>query len=241
MRIILILVVAWAARRLPGTAGAPTVVRFWAMGREGEVVAELVPDFERAHPGIRVEVQQMPWTAAHEKLLTAFAGDALPDVAQLGNTWIPEFVALHALDPVAAVAWSTPAITSPASGTQRHRRQPTACRGTSTRACCSTAATCWPRRATPRPPTTWAEWIDMLARDQAARRTAIAMALLLAAQRVRAAAGAWRCSKTRRCCAMGTRAATFAARTSSARCGFYRELFDNGFAPATSANQISNV
>ena len=37
---------------------------------------ELLPEFERAHPGIRVEVQQLPWTAAHEKLLTAFAGDA---------------------------------------------------------------------------------------------------------------------------------------------------------------------
>jgi multiple sugar transport system substrate-binding protein len=79
-----------------------TVVRFWAMGREGEVVAALVPDFERTHPGIRVEVQQLPWSAAHEKLLTAFAGDAMPDVCQLGNTWIPEFVALHALEPLDA-------------------------------------------------------------------------------------------------------------------------------------------
>jgi multiple sugar transport system substrate-binding protein len=77
-------------------AGARTV-RFWAMGREGEVVAELVREFERAHPGIHVEVQTLPWTAAHEKLLTAFAGDATPDIGQLGNTWIPEFVALGAL------------------------------------------------------------------------------------------------------------------------------------------------
>ena len=82
------------------SASHDTVVRFWAMGREGEVVRQLVPDFEREHPGIRVEVQQLPWTAAHQKLLTAFAGDALPDVAQLGNTWLPEFVALHAIDPV---------------------------------------------------------------------------------------------------------------------------------------------
>jgi multiple sugar transport system substrate-binding protein len=77
-----------------------TVVRFWAMGREGEVVTALLPEFERAHPGIRVDVQQLPWTAAHEKLLTAFAGDATPDICQLGNTWIPEFVALGALQPL---------------------------------------------------------------------------------------------------------------------------------------------
>jgi multiple sugar transport system substrate-binding protein len=77
-----------------------TVLRFWAMGREGEVVAELLPEFERTHPGIRVKVQQLPWTAAHEKLLTAFAGDATPDLCQLGNTWIPELVALNALQPL---------------------------------------------------------------------------------------------------------------------------------------------
>ena len=55
------------------------------MGREGEVVAELLPEFERTHPGIRVEVQQIPWTAAHEKLLTAFAGDATPDLCPAGQ------------------------------------------------------------------------------------------------------------------------------------------------------------
>ena len=79
-------------------AGSSSTVRFWAMGREGEVVAELVPEFERTHPGIHVEVQQLPWSAAHEKLLTAFAGDSTPDLCQLGNTWIPEFVALNALE-----------------------------------------------------------------------------------------------------------------------------------------------
>ncbi|HSC98723.1 MAG TPA: sugar ABC transporter substrate-binding protein, partial [Casimicrobiaceae bacterium] len=72
------------------------------MGREGEVVQTLLPEFERTHPGIRVDVQQLPWTAAHEKLLTAFAGDATPDICQLGNTWIPEFVALGALEPLDA-------------------------------------------------------------------------------------------------------------------------------------------
>jgi multiple sugar transport system substrate-binding protein len=78
------------------------------MGREGEVVTALVPEFERAHPGVRVVVQQLPWTAAHEKLLTAFAGDSTPDIAQLGNTWIPEFVALGALSPLdARIAGST--------------------------------------------------------------------------------------------------------------------------------------
>jgi multiple sugar transport system substrate-binding protein len=77
-----------------------TTLTFWAMGREGEVVAQLLPEFERRYSDIHVDLQQLPWTAAHEKLLTAFAGNALPDFCQLGNTWIPEFAALGALDPL---------------------------------------------------------------------------------------------------------------------------------------------
>ena len=75
------LVLAGCARKEEGTT-----VRFWAMGREAEVVAELIHEFEAENPGIRVDVQNIPWTAAHEKLLTAFAADGLPDVCQLGNT-----------------------------------------------------------------------------------------------------------------------------------------------------------
>jgi len=72
----------------------------WTIGREGEAILELLPDFERSHPGIRVKVQQLPLTAAHQKLLTAFAGGSTPDMTQLGNTWLPEMVALDALEPL---------------------------------------------------------------------------------------------------------------------------------------------
>jgi multiple sugar transport system substrate-binding protein len=75
-------------------------VRFWCLGREGEVVRELMAEFERRNPGVRLVVQQIPWTSAHEKLLTAFVGRATPDLAQLGNTWIPEFAAIGALEPL---------------------------------------------------------------------------------------------------------------------------------------------
>jgi multiple sugar transport system substrate-binding protein len=85
-----------------GCARAPQgeTIRFWAMGREAEVVTELVADFEKENPGLHVEVQNIPMTAAHEKLLTAFAAEGLPDVFQLGNTWLPEFAMLGALEPL---------------------------------------------------------------------------------------------------------------------------------------------
>jgi multiple sugar transport system substrate-binding protein len=100
------LVAAWlflaagcgAARSAAGGAGGGRErLEMWALGREGEVVQQLLPEFERRHPRVRVEVQQIPWRAAHEKLLTAFVGDSTPDLAQLGSTWIPEFVAIGAL------------------------------------------------------------------------------------------------------------------------------------------------
>jgi multiple sugar transport system substrate-binding protein len=81
-------------------ADSAVVLEFWALGREGELVSKLLPDFERRHPGVRVEVQVLPWSGAHEKLLTAVVGERAPDLAQLGNTWIPEFATIGALEPL---------------------------------------------------------------------------------------------------------------------------------------------
>jgi multiple sugar transport system substrate-binding protein len=81
-----------------GPAGSDEIVlELWAVGREGEVVAELTREFEASHPGVRVEVQKLPWRGAHEKMLTSVVGEATPDLAQMGNTWIPEFAAIGAL------------------------------------------------------------------------------------------------------------------------------------------------
>ena len=86
------------------SAGSKTTLRIWAMGREGEVLSQLMPGFEKENPDIHVEVQQIPWTAAHEKLLTSYVGESTPDIAMLGNTWVPEFVALNSLAPLDSLA-----------------------------------------------------------------------------------------------------------------------------------------
>ncbi len=72
-------------------------IKFWAMGAEAEYVTKLVPDFEKENPDIKIKVQQIPWTAAQEKLVTAFASNNTPDACQLGNTWVPQFAALNAI------------------------------------------------------------------------------------------------------------------------------------------------
>jgi multiple sugar transport system substrate-binding protein len=75
-------------------------IKFWAMGVEGEAVSKLIPEFEKQNPGIKIKVLQIAWVAAHEKLITAYASETLPDVFQLGNTWIPEFESLKAIEPL---------------------------------------------------------------------------------------------------------------------------------------------
>ncbi|HVO73228.1 MAG TPA: sugar ABC transporter substrate-binding protein [Ignavibacteriaceae bacterium] len=80
------------------SSGDQKVVNFWAMGAEGESIRKLIPEFEKEYPGIKINIQMIPWNAAQEKLITAYAGNNTPDACQLGNTWIPQFAALDAIE-----------------------------------------------------------------------------------------------------------------------------------------------
>lgn len=80
------------------------------MGREAEVAAELLAGFRQENPGVRVQIESLPWSAAHEKLLTAFAGDATPDVAQMGNSWLAEMDAIGALEPLQPWLQNSPSV-----------------------------------------------------------------------------------------------------------------------------------
>ena len=42
------------------------------MGSEAESADSVLDDFRRSHPDIPVRLQRVPWSAAHEKLLTRF-------------------------------------------------------------------------------------------------------------------------------------------------------------------------
>ena len=77
----------------------PNALTLWAMSYEGDYSPHLMPAFT-AVTGIPVEVQSLPWTAAHEKLLTAHAGGSMPDVLMLPNGWVGEFALVGALTPV---------------------------------------------------------------------------------------------------------------------------------------------
>ena len=72
-------------------AAAPVKLTVWAMGAEAQKIGEMTARFEQVNPDIRVTVQAIPWSAAHDKIITAVAGGTGPDVAQMGTTWMAEF------------------------------------------------------------------------------------------------------------------------------------------------------
>ena len=70
----------------------------WAMGAEGEALPELLAGFEEENPDVTVEVTPLPWDSAHDKFTSSIAAGTAPDVAQIGSTWMAEFVSLGALE-----------------------------------------------------------------------------------------------------------------------------------------------
>ena len=77
----------------------PHTLTMWAQSTEGENAPRILPPFTAA-TGLAVDLQALPWTAAHEKILTAYAGAALPDVMMVRNDWTSELAMLGALAPM---------------------------------------------------------------------------------------------------------------------------------------------
>lgn len=84
----------------PIAEGAATgSLTVWAMGAEGEALPELLKGFQEENPDVTLEVTPLPWDSAHDKFTSAIAAGTAPDVAQVGSTWMAEFVSLNALEP----------------------------------------------------------------------------------------------------------------------------------------------
>lgn len=88
-----------AAPAAPVSEGkASGTLTVWAMGAEGEALPDLTKKFEADNPGMKVSVTAVPWSSAYDKFKAAIAANQVPDVAQVGTTWMGEFVAAGALD-----------------------------------------------------------------------------------------------------------------------------------------------
>lgn len=211
-------------------------LKFWGLGHEGEVVAQLLPEFTR-RTGIRVDVQQIPWSAAHEKLLTAYVGESTPDVAQMGNTWIPEFNAVGALESLVPRLehssirqqdyfpgiWATNEVDGVVYGIPWY---------------VDTRVMFYRSDLIPKPPRTWSEWLTVMA--ELKKRNPGNYAILLPTNQweevtiLALASGAPLLNAT------GTQGA-FRDPRFAAAFQFFVDVFRRGYAPVLSNTQIANI
>lgn len=81
-------------------ADAEQTLTVWAMGAEGEKLAEVAEEYEKENPHLKVKVTPVGWDVAHQKLVSAAAAGNLPDIAQMGGSYLGEFAELGVLEPV---------------------------------------------------------------------------------------------------------------------------------------------
>ena len=214
------------------------------MGAEGEHVQALVRDFERENPGVRVRAQGIPWTAAHEKLLTAYVGEATPDVSQIGNTWVPEFAALGAverLDPYVAASsvvrpegyfrgiWDTNVVDGGAYGVPWY--VDTRCLFYRTDILAAAGYTSMP--------TTWAEWREAMRRMKARMGPRQYPALLPTNEWPQPVIFGMQAGSP--LLKEGGRYGAFSDSAFRRAFEFYVGLFRDGLAPAVSSAEVSNL
>ncbi|MCX7930430.1 MAG: extracellular solute-binding protein [Chlorobi bacterium] len=68
------------------------VWHFWSEPAQQREFRKLLDQFERTHPGIRIETTPLQWSDGKAKLQIAFSSGTPPDVVHLGAEWITEFM-----------------------------------------------------------------------------------------------------------------------------------------------------
>ncbi|MBN1504172.1 MAG: extracellular solute-binding protein [Candidatus Eisenbacteria bacterium] len=69
-----------------------TKIVFWQFW-SADVINPIIAQFEKANPGITVEMQQLTWQNGFEKIVAAVSSGTQPDLCELGSTWVPKFAA----------------------------------------------------------------------------------------------------------------------------------------------------
>ncbi len=91
---------------LPVLAQDVTITFWGAYGNGGNSTQQdalnntLIPAFEAAHPGIKVQYVDVPYDSLLQKLTTSAAGGELPDLVRADLGWVPQFAKLGVLVPL---------------------------------------------------------------------------------------------------------------------------------------------
>jgi len=75
-------------------------VEFWVMPNSLEPIKDieaLLKDFEAQNPGIKVKITSVDWGAAWTKITTAATSGDVPDMVQIGSTWVGSISSMNSL------------------------------------------------------------------------------------------------------------------------------------------------
>ncbi len=88
----------WTA---PVRADEPVTIHFWVawdpQNLDGKAAKAEIASYEQAHPGIKIDIQNISYDAMHSKLVTALAGGDAPELSWGLPEWLGEFSRMGAL------------------------------------------------------------------------------------------------------------------------------------------------
>ncbi|MGD8628975.1 MAG: extracellular solute-binding protein, partial [bacterium] len=76
-----------------------TQLVFWQFQRQ-DLMNDLIADFEAANPDIKVKMETLTWQSGYEKIIMAYASGQLPDLLEVGSTWMPKLQAEGAVSDI---------------------------------------------------------------------------------------------------------------------------------------------
>src|SRR5207244_3117660 len=62
--------------------------QFWPAA----VIQPLLDAFQKEHPLVQVRMEQLTWRSGPEKITAAMASGEVPDLCQIGSTWMPRML-----------------------------------------------------------------------------------------------------------------------------------------------------
>ncbi|KAF0135134.1 MAG: extracellular solute-binding protein [Candidatus Saganbacteria bacterium] len=80
--------------------GGPVTLNMWVMPNSLEPlkdIEEALKPFEESNPNIKIKITVVDWGAAWSKITTAATSRDVPDIAQLGSTWVGSISSMGAL------------------------------------------------------------------------------------------------------------------------------------------------
>ncbi len=79
---------------LASMSWAETTIEWWQFWTDPAIkptIENIIDDFEKANPDIKVNLTDLTWANGHEKIVLAFSSGTGPDVVELGSDWIAQF------------------------------------------------------------------------------------------------------------------------------------------------------